>query len=354
MANAETFGGEDYIGFHTEMALVPALRMSERLPDAEKALPVLKVIYWNAGRIQEIGGASKKTLHPIVAKAAKTKDPHGGESLRAISREDDMDKAENLFAGMTKSSLQDAYNHLQWIVQDDMNVHRFVLAHRVWKLVDIVGPAHAHTIPRQSVRFCVKNEQNIITNEKRHPSPIRTLVPKLLDQHNLIGRALGTKDPEDTWVEELSTLIYTAGKERATDAVAAAIAEGFSPESIGEAISLAANQLVLRQGNGRTHGDSRGVHGSDAMNAWRNMNRVTNPRNTVVGLLVGAYHTAEYSADPKVKGEPYPHEAHRKMVKATGPDTLLKEAEGAIRENLAERHENGPIFRKLKPGVPSV
>ena len=32
LANAETFGGEDYIGFHTEMALVPALRMSERLP----------------------------------------------------------------------------------------------------------------------------------------------------------------------------------------------------------------------------------------------------------------------------------------------------------------------------------
>src|SRR5262245_51390027 len=33
LANARTFGGEDYIGFHTMMALSPAYRMARELPD---------------------------------------------------------------------------------------------------------------------------------------------------------------------------------------------------------------------------------------------------------------------------------------------------------------------------------
>ncbi len=39
LANARTFGGEDYIGFHTMMALVPSFQMSQRLPTAEQAMP---------------------------------------------------------------------------------------------------------------------------------------------------------------------------------------------------------------------------------------------------------------------------------------------------------------------------
>ena len=32
LANAETFGGQDYVGFHTAMAMLPAWYMTERLP----------------------------------------------------------------------------------------------------------------------------------------------------------------------------------------------------------------------------------------------------------------------------------------------------------------------------------
>src|SRR5881396_1191107 len=32
LANARTFGGEDYIGFHTMMALAPAFHMAQELP----------------------------------------------------------------------------------------------------------------------------------------------------------------------------------------------------------------------------------------------------------------------------------------------------------------------------------
>src|SRR5688572_29884883 len=55
MANARTFGGEDYVGFHTMMALSPALHMAGEMPSDRRALPVFKVLYRNTNRIQERG-----------------------------------------------------------------------------------------------------------------------------------------------------------------------------------------------------------------------------------------------------------------------------------------------------------
>src|SRR5438128_6435727 len=45
LANARTFGGEDYVGFHTMMALAPALHMAQELPPELQPLPVFKVLY---------------------------------------------------------------------------------------------------------------------------------------------------------------------------------------------------------------------------------------------------------------------------------------------------------------------
>jgi hypothetical protein len=42
LANARSFGGEDYIGFHTIMAMAPALRMAQEMPASQRALPVLR------------------------------------------------------------------------------------------------------------------------------------------------------------------------------------------------------------------------------------------------------------------------------------------------------------------------
>ena len=83
--------------------------------------------------------------------------------------------------------------------------------------------------------------------------------------------------------------------------MAAVLAEGFAPDAIAEAVSLAANQLVLRD-PGRTvardgkplggvHGDSVVVHASDAANAWRKIVRISDRRNAVASLIVAAYHT---------------------------------------------------------------
>src|SRR5262245_52390415 len=46
-ANARTFGGEDYVGYHTMMALAPAFHMAQELPKESQPLPLFKVLYRN-------------------------------------------------------------------------------------------------------------------------------------------------------------------------------------------------------------------------------------------------------------------------------------------------------------------
>ncbi|MBV9122556.1 MAG: hypothetical protein JO112_04295, partial [Planctomycetes bacterium] len=56
LANARTFGGQDYTGYHAFMALAPSFQMAAELPESSRPLPVLKVLYRNTHRIQEFGG----------------------------------------------------------------------------------------------------------------------------------------------------------------------------------------------------------------------------------------------------------------------------------------------------------
>src|SRR5829696_812374 len=63
LANARTFGGEDYVGYHTLMALSPGFHIAQELPTEQQPLPVLKVLYRNTNRIQESGGGSQEVLH---------------------------------------------------------------------------------------------------------------------------------------------------------------------------------------------------------------------------------------------------------------------------------------------------
>ncbi|MFV0442490.1 MAG: hypothetical protein ACK5Q5_02860, partial [Planctomycetaceae bacterium] len=53
LANARAFGGHDYTGYHTFMALLPAYQMAAELPTERRALPVLKVIHRNSRRIHD-------------------------------------------------------------------------------------------------------------------------------------------------------------------------------------------------------------------------------------------------------------------------------------------------------------
>jgi hypothetical protein len=159
LANARTFGGEDYVGFHTLMALAPAYHMSRELPDGSRALPVLKVLYRNTNRIQEHGGRRSEVLHAVrPATLSAGHDP--GEALRDAVRRKNMNEAECTFAAIAAISPDDAFNSLLVAVEDETEVHRVVLPYRAWELLDVVGREQAHTMLRQSVRYCVKSERD--------------------------------------------------------------------------------------------------------------------------------------------------------------------------------------------------
>lgn len=330
LANAETFGGEDYVGYHTAMAMIPAWQMTEMLPSERRPLPILKVLYRNSQQIQQFGGASKKTLREQQFAEEATVE-NVDLAIRDACRVADVARGERLFATLTDSPVDDVFNTLQPVMQDDINVHRFVFAYRTRSLADLLGHDHAYTILRQCVRFCTTTEQNRISG-KRAESPIRALMPKLLDQYKLAGKKFGDRDPGDAAIEALANVIYQGPPDRSADAVAAAIAEGLSADVVGEAISLASNLMVLRQGPNewRTHGDSAGVHSSDATNAWRNMARVAQTRHAISGLIVAAYHVAIHTP---FKTGPYPTEEHRASIKTTDSDGLLAEAEDAVKQN---------------------
>src|SRR6266571_6534579 len=97
LANARTFGGEDYVGFHTMMALAPALHMAQELPSELQPLPVFKVLYRNTNRIQERGGRKEEVLHPVTP-AALPETGAGGELLREAVRNQRLADAERTFA----------------------------------------------------------------------------------------------------------------------------------------------------------------------------------------------------------------------------------------------------------------
>jgi len=345
-ANARTFGGEDYVGFHTMMALAPAYHMACELPASRRALPVLKVIQRNTSRIQEFGGPSKEVLHPVESVCCLPEGRSGGEAVRDAVRAKDIALAEGTFAAIAGQSTDEAFNDLLYAVQDNTEVHRTVLPYRAWDLLRLIGREQAHTLLRQSVRYCVKSEKSYTHNpELDRP---RVILPQLLDQYKLVGKSLGGRTADDAWVDRMSRTIFEGTPDQAADAVAAALSEGFAPAVIGEAISLAANELVLRDAGrhgrevqpgkpeGSVHGDSIGVHACDSANAWRNMAAVTNPRNTIACLILGAYQVAWDRVNRGgdfLKWARRPRPEEMESVRATDPAALRAELRSAIRAN---------------------
>jgi hypothetical protein len=332
LANARTLGGEDYVGFHAFMALIPAYAMAQQLPKPLQALPVLKVLYRSAECIERMGGRSNEVLRPI-APADLPAGESGADRLREATRRRDMTEAERLFAAIAQHPAEDAFNDLQFPVQEHADVHQVLLAWRAWALLDLAGREHAHTLLRQSVRFNVSRPLPAGMREKNW-----SLLVELLDSHRLHERPPGMRKAEDHWLERMSETILASSRDQAAQAVAAALAEGFSTEDVGQAISLAANQLVLRMiknwdDSDRTHGDSLGVHASDSVNAWRNVARVSNPRNAHASLIIAARYVTGQHEPGHFRQDGYPFDEHRERLGVQRPEDLLRAMDTAIRAN---------------------
>ena len=339
-ANARMFGGEDYIGFHTLMALAPSYKMSQDMPKDRQALPVLKVLYRNSAQIQAKGGSKQEVLKPV-----ETKEKAGDSPLLTHVRKKDLAAAERDFAGQMNLSTEAGFNYLLEAVQDQPEVHRVVLPYRAYAMLDIVGKEHAHTMLRQSVHYLVKNE-----NPKwaTHYEGLRKALPRLLDQYKLPTGAKGKREGDEAWLDKLSDAIFTSKPEAAAEAAAAALAEGFDPSAIADAIALAANQLVLRDAGrpqnqtspgkpvGSVHGDSIGVHACDSANAWRNLARIGNARNQAACTIIGAWQVAHDRGERGgdfLTWKPRPWAEQLEGIKAKEPKALMAELEDAIKHN---------------------
>ena len=299
LANARSFGGEDYIGFHTLMALKPAYVMAQQLPEQRRALAVLKVLYRNTAQIHDTGGRAKEKLKVVDVEGLSQTDATA-EALRQAVRDQDWERAEKIFAMIADNGAERAWDDLLKTVEDGADVHRIVLAHRSWDTLDLIGMEHAETMLRQSLRYCLKQEKWA----GKHGGELRMVLPKMLDQHRLLDRPPGERRAEDAWVENLSRTIFESTPAQAADAVAASLAEGIAPVDIAEAISMAANQLVLRDAGrredqvrpgkpvGSVHGDSIGVHASDSANAWRHMAQSSTAHHTMACLILAGYQVA--------------------------------------------------------------
>jgi hypothetical protein len=371
-ANVRTFGGEDYVGFHTMMALCPALTMADEMPEASRPLPVLKVLYRNTARLQESGMLAHEVLHPVAPLDRLPEGRPAGEAIREAVRAKDLARAEAILATVAKCSAEDAFNAVLWAVEDNTEVHRVVMPYRAWSLMGLIGREQAEALLRQSVHYCVKSERDWGHNAEIDAP--RRILPAMLDEYKLLGRSKETRRADEGWVEHLARTIFEGTGEQAAEAAASALAEGFAPDAIGEAISLAANQLVLRDrgrvGNqvqpgkpeGSVHGDSIGVHACDSANAWRNMARVADDRNAAACLILGAYQVAYDRVNRGgdfLNWKPFHETGEVPSTSTSDPAELLGALDEAIRGNdqrraaaLAQRaaelgHPDRPVFDVL-------
>src|SRR6266481_3198916 len=131
------------------MALVPSYEMASELSGPSRALPVFKVLL----------------------------------------------AAERILATTAHSSPADAFNQVLLAVEDGDDVHRIVMPHRAWELLDLVGKEHAETMLRQSVHYCINVEKNQKTAD--YYQPMRAMLPKLIDQYKLLSKPLGTQTADD-------------------------------------------------------------------------------------------------------------------------------------------------------------
>jgi hypothetical protein len=349
LANARAFGGQDYVGYHVLMALVPAYEISRELPAREQPLPILKVLYRNTAQLRKTGLYRGQRLQPVVA----AQEDASSAALRKAIHRRDLSRAEALFARAAERGSNAAHEFLQPIVHDDVEVHRVVLAHRSFELTEMFGPEFAHPFLRQVVRFSVDAEKQRMKQGRPAPE-IRAQLPRALA--TLGDAPRGNRDPGDAWVESFSVRMYTIPLEESTEAVAQALADGIDPEAVGQALSLTCNLRTLCDGHRRVHGATAGVHGLDSINAWRAIARQMPWYLSAPSLIAAGFHAAKHGK----LSDRYPLPDHLAAVTERAPDRLLAITEEAIRANeqgiacaavhhsLAAGHPAEPIFVLLR------
>jgi hypothetical protein len=210
----------------------------------------------------------------------------------------------------------------------------------------LVGEEHAAVLLRQSLRYCL-NAESSRRAEWEEPGRVLTVA---IEKYGLLARESGAKEAEDAFVEELSQIFFASSPAESAEAAAAALAAGYRPEVIGEALSLAANQIVMRdpgripewefpgKPTGSVHGDSVGVHASDAVHAWRHLAKAGTGKHAHACLILGAWQVARdrgsYPGDALLKARPAPSVRQVSSITESDEASLLGRLEEAVRGRL--------------------
>lgn len=337
LANARNFGGHDYDGYHVFMALMPAWEMSRELRGEQRWLPVLKVVHRNARRIQAGGGRDDALA--AVEGARELDSAAARRALWSSYVARDVGGAERVLARPVEA--RETLDDLQSILRETLDVHRVVLAWRSWDVLQLTGEAHARTLLRQPLRYCIDAEARRVEREQPEPE-LRSLLPELME--GLARQERGTRRASDAELAELADIVFASERAEAARATAAALASGLAHEDVGECLSLAANRLLLHdpgrsrpEGEGKpvgsVHGASVGLHACDAARAWRNLAAVSDAAGSAANLIAGAHHTAGQARH--VGAEPYPWARHVEELGRLERAELLR----ALAESVAARDQ---------------
>ena len=222
LANARTFGGENYLGFHVFMALKPAYDMAKELPTERQALPVLKVLYRNATGMQAVGckKGEKLTTVPVAESAGSD----AAEKLRQATNKGDKATAERILAGLAKQSPDAAFNAV-------LLGCKTITTSTAWCRQARLGGAR---FGRQGARRrCGGNRRKRRANGNPKQSRRNRSAARCCP-----GCSISIDSSAHHWATERRRRVgstrwsrHLPKPESASDAVAAALAEGFAPNT---------------------------------------------------------------------------------------------------------------------------
>ena len=348
LANARTFGGEDYVGFHCMMAILPALEMAPKMGAGVAALPLLKVIHRNTKRIREVGGRKSEKMRrlPATEKAADA-----GAALLAAERSADQARSQMIFAAEVRADPVAAFALLEPVIRDNLDVHQVVLAWRSFDLMRISGADYADTLLVQALRSCVDRERDRQARKLALPES-RAAVDAAAASYGAVKAIEGRAAPiGDEQLDAAARRFMTASKAESLTAVGTMLGKGYGFAAVHSALCLAAVRLLLHDPGhkvaqnglrvGAVHGASIGVHAADSANAWRHI-ALALPGQAATIAAGAAWHTAGQASAMNVEAPA--HESARGDVEKLAPERLIDELDRAVAEGehlraaaLAER-----------------
>ena len=165
--------------------------------------------------------------------------------LQQATRQADLKLAEQTFAALARGPIGEAFNHLAVLHRRRGRCAscRALVAGLVDARFDRPGicPDAAAAIGPLLREFRAGMKKHNGT-----APAVRTVLRSCSINTSWCNRPLATAARKTAGSTTMGRLIASASREQAADAVAAALAEGIAAEDVGAAISLAANELVLR------------------------------------------------------------------------------------------------------------